>query len=133
MVYTLDKSKRVKNGKPRKYIHEIRVDFEKCMNGEGRRKPLSPTYPSKPTLNEVQNLCRQLCEAEPTYLNINIISKTQVSFNHLCQFGSSSAQSLIFFVHQVLNLLIKLYEKKYGGQPPDSPKHVASGSAPGAP
>ena len=80
VVYTLDKSKRVKNGKPRKYIHEIRVDFEKCMVGAGRRKPLSPTYPSKPTLNEVQELCRKLCEAEPTYLNINIISKTQVSY-----------------------------------------------------
>ena len=80
VVYTLDKSKRVKNGKPRKYIHEIRVDFEKCMVGEGRRnrKPLSPSYPSKPTMSEVSELCRKLCEAEPTYLNINIISKTQV-------------------------------------------------------
>jgi len=33
----------------------------------------------------------------------------------------------------VLNLITKLYEKKYGCQPPSSPKQVASGAAPGAP
>lgn len=29
VVYTLDK-KNKKSGKPRKYIHEIRVDFDSC-------------------------------------------------------------------------------------------------------
>lgn len=33
----------------------------------------------------------------------------------------------------MLNLITKLYEKKYGCQPPSSPKQVASGAAPGAP
>lgn len=33
VVYTLEKSKKSsKSGKPRKYIHEIRVDFEGCMD-----------------------------------------------------------------------------------------------------
>ena len=33
----------------------------------------------------------------------------------------------------MLSLITKLYEKKYGCEPPDSPKQVASGAAPGAP
>ena len=33
----------------------------------------------------------------------------------------------------MLNLITKLYEKRYGCQPPESPKQVASGAAPGAP
>ena len=33
----------------------------------------------------------------------------------------------------MLSLITKLYEKKYGCQPPESPKQVASGAAPGAP
>lgn len=33
VVYSLEKSKKSsKTGKTRKYIHEIRVDFEKCMD-----------------------------------------------------------------------------------------------------
>ena len=34
VVYTLEKSKKStsKSGKPRKYIHEIRVDFESCID-----------------------------------------------------------------------------------------------------
>ena len=33
VVYTLEKSKKkAKSGKPRKYIHEIRVDFESCVD-----------------------------------------------------------------------------------------------------
>jgi len=84
VVYTLEKSKKTsKTGKPRKYIHEIRVDFDSCKEtGPG----------GKPTMREVEKLCRNLCDNEATYLNINIISKTQV-----------------------LNLIMKLYEKKYGG------------------
>ena len=33
VVYTMEKSKKStsKSGKPRKYIHEIRVDFEGCI------------------------------------------------------------------------------------------------------
>lgn len=61
-------------------------------------------------MSEVEQLCRKLCDAEATYLNINVISKTQV-----------------------LNLLTKLYETKYGCQPPNSPKTVSGGAAPGAP
>ncbi len=29
-------------------------------------------------MSEVEQLCRKLCDAEATYLNINVISKTQV-------------------------------------------------------
>ena len=77
VVYTLEKSKKQsKSGKTRKYIHEIRVDFEGCI--DQKRPQASPLQPNKPTMKEVEALCRKLCEAEPTYLNINIISKTQV-------------------------------------------------------
>jgi len=87
VVYTLEKSKKsAKSGKPRKYIHEIRVDFESCMAGSTHA-----SAGAKPTMREVESLCRQLCDSEATYLNINIISKTQV-----------------------LNLITKLYEKKFG-------------------
>ena len=106
VVYTLEKSKKSsKTGKPRKYIHEIRVDFEKCMDTDDRSPSLSDS--KKPTMDQVEQLCKQLCEAESTYLNINIISKTQV-----------------------LNLITKLYEKKYGSQPTNE---VESGAAPDAP
>ena len=72
VVYTLEKSKKTaKSGKPRKYIHEIRVDFDLC------KEPMALAS-AKPTLREVEKLCRKLCEQEATYLNINIISKTQV-------------------------------------------------------
>ena len=75
VVYILEKSKKSsKSGKPRKYIHEIRVDFDKCMEGRAGASDIG----SKPYLSEVEKLCRQLCEQESTYLNINIISKTQV-------------------------------------------------------
>ena len=74
VVYTLEKSKKSsKSGKPRKYIHEIRVDFDSCIEG----RSASETG-SKPYMREVEKLCRKLCEQESTYLNINIISKTQV-------------------------------------------------------
>lgn len=75
-----------------------------------RVSSLSALEPKKPLMREVETLCRELCDAEATYLNINVISKTQV-----------------------LNLITKLYEKKYGCQPPASPKTVAGGAAPGAP
>jgi len=75
VVYTLEKSKKSgKSGKPRKYIHEIRVDFEKCMDTS--KPQISPLQPNKPSLSEVEALCRKLCDSEPTYLNINVISKT---------------------------------------------------------
>lgn len=77
VVYTLEKSKKAtKSGKPRKYIHEIRVDFEGCIDKSRPQK--SPLEPNKPTQSEIEKLCRRLCESEPTYLNINVISKTQV-------------------------------------------------------
>ena len=74
VVYTLEKSKKSsKSGKPRKYIHEIRVDFDSCIEGSRAGEA-----GSKPYMREVEKLCRKLCEQEATYLNINIISKTQV-------------------------------------------------------
>ena len=75
VVYTLEKSKKTtKSGKPRKYIHEIRVDFDACI----AERPGTAEAGSKPYMREVEKLCRKLCEQEATYLNINIISKTQV-------------------------------------------------------
>jgi hypothetical protein len=80
VVYTLEKSKKnTKSGKQRKYIHEIRVDFESCID---RSKPqTSPLLSSsastdKPSTKEVETLCHKLCEVEATYLNVNVISKT---------------------------------------------------------
>lgn len=55
----------------------------------------------------MEALCRTLCEAEATYLNINIISKTQV-----------------------LSLITKLYESKYGCKPAATPKASGDGAAP---
>lgn len=78
VVYTLEKSKKTtKSGKPRKYIHEIKVDFESCKK---TRLPSSSLTSSndKPTEKEVEQLCRTLIEKEATYLNVNVISKTQV-------------------------------------------------------
>lgn len=43
-----------------------------------RVSSLSSLEPKKPLLREVETLCRELCDAEATYLNINVISKTQV-------------------------------------------------------
>jgi len=100
VVYTLDKSKKVSMGKPKKYIHEIRVDFEGCMADRNR------LVPNKPTDSEISTMCKKICEAESTYLNIHIISKTQV-----------------------LNLIMKLYEKKYSCLPPSSPKQEAAPKA----
>jgi hypothetical protein len=77
VVYTLEKSKKStsKSGKTRKYIHEIRVDFESCV--ENRKKPVSSLLEAnKPTQSEVEALCRKLCDEEPIYLNLNFISKT---------------------------------------------------------
>lgn len=74
VVYTLEKSKKTtKSGKPRKYIHEIKVDFDSCKKS---RRPSAG--PDRPTLSEVETLCRTLCDKESTYLNVNVISKTQV-------------------------------------------------------
>ena len=52
VVYTLEKSKKSsKTGKPRKYIHEIRVDFEKCMDtGDTNNHSDS----KKPTMAQVE-------------------------------------------------------------------------------
>lgn len=84
VVYTLEKSKKStsKNGKPRKYIHEIRVDFQGCIdkrNEDSDRKTTNRPLDSanvKPTKREVEALCRKLCDEEPIYLNLNFISKT---------------------------------------------------------
>ena len=77
VVYTFQhsSSKKNKSGKVRKYVREIKVDFKSCLD------PASRTLLSekKPTLKQVEKLCEQLCEREPSYLNINIISKKQVS------------------------------------------------------
>ena len=77
VVYTLEKSKKStsKSGKPRKYIHEIRVDFEGCID-KNERKGSMPLDSIKPTKREVETLCRKLCDQEPIYLNLNFISKT---------------------------------------------------------
>ena len=66
----------------KKYIHEIKIDLPGC-----REKKTGPAS-EKPTLREVEKLAEKLCDQEPTYLNVNIISRTQVStmidlINHL--------------------------------------------------
>ena len=72
VVYTLEKSKKTtKSGKPRKYIHEIKVDFESC-----KKTQLPSVASDKPSLKDVESLCRSLIERESTYLNVNVISKT---------------------------------------------------------
>lgn len=59
VVYTLEKSKKSsKTGKARKYIHEIRVDFEKCMDTAGDRGLSNSLDSRKPTMSEVEALCR---------------------------------------------------------------------------
>ena len=51
VVYTLEKSKKSsKTGKPRKYIHEIRVDFEKCMDTGDKSLSNNLTDSKKPTM-----------------------------------------------------------------------------------
>jgi len=89
VVYTLEKSKKTtKSGKPRKYIHEIKVDFESC-----KKMRLPSSGSEKPSLSEVESLCRTLCERESTYLNVQVISKTQV-INH----GPSPLTSSLTFL-----------------------------------
>ena len=130
VVYTLEKSKKTtKNGKQRKYIHEIRVDFESCIDRNKHKASSLHTNAEKPTKNELELLCNKLCEKEATYLNVNVISKTQVINQSFCSYRCC---------FQVLNLLNKLFENKYGCKPVASPKAVAtkvveSGAAPGAP
>jgi hypothetical protein len=66
VVYTLsNNSKNKKSGKVRKYVHEIKVDF----------KNATAVGASKPSIKQLEKLCDTLCDKEPTYLNINIISK----------------------------------------------------------
>ena len=98
VVYTLEKSskKHKTSGKPRKYIHSIRVDFEGCIDQS--RPQSSPLQPNKPSMKEVEALCKKLCDAEPTYLNINIISKTQVidlAYPTLCAASLSHPLTLL--------------------------------------
>ena len=57
----------------KKYIHEIKVDLK------GSREKKVGSLNDKPTLKDVEKLADTLCEKEPTYLNVNIISRTQVS------------------------------------------------------
>ena len=54
----------------KKYIHEIKIDLPGC-----REKKTGPAS-EKPTLREVEKLAEKLCDQEPTYLNVNIISRT---------------------------------------------------------
>ena len=59
VVYTLEKSKKSsKTGKPRKYIHEIRVDFEKCMDSGDKGLSNNLSGSKKPTMAQVEKLCR---------------------------------------------------------------------------
>ena len=67
-------SKKSVTKKSKKYIHEIKVDLPGC-----REKGASAPKDQKPTLQEVEKLADALCEKEPTYLNMNIISRDQVS------------------------------------------------------
>ena len=57
-------------------MHEIKVDFNACI-----KKAAGGVQRKQPTASEIDALCRTLCDMESTYLNINIISKTQVSSN----------------------------------------------------
>ena len=75
VVYTFaSSSKKSVTKKNKKYIHEIKVDLPGC-----REKGHSAPKDQKPTLKEVEKLADDLCEKEPTYLNMNIISRDQVS------------------------------------------------------
>ena len=73
VVYTFQHSSPKKNAnkKSKKYIHEIKVDLHGCREKGNSQE--------KPTMKEVEKLAETLCEQEPTYLNQNIISRTQVS------------------------------------------------------
>ena len=74
VVYTFQHtSKKNANKKLKKYIHEIKVDLP------GSREKKAGSLNDKPTLKDVEKLADTLCEKEPTYLNVNIISRTQVS------------------------------------------------------
>ena len=74
VVYTFNQSPKKTNAKKmKKYIHEIKVDLPGC-----REKKSGPAS-DKPTIKDVEKLAGDLCEQEPTYLNVNIISRTQVS------------------------------------------------------
>ena len=74
VVYTFQhSSKKNANKKLKKYIHEIKVDLP------GSREKKAGSVNDKPTLKDVEKLADSLCEKEPTYLNVNIISRTQVS------------------------------------------------------
>ena len=75
VVYTFQpQSKKNASKKSKKYIHEIKVDLPGC-----REKVTGISKDNKPTLQDVEKLAETLCENEPTYLNVNIISRTQVS------------------------------------------------------
>ena len=78
VVYTLEKSKKStnKSGKQRKYVHQIVVDFDSCMDASKRLSSSPLKQNTKPSLSEVEALCRKLCDEEPIYLNLNFISKT---------------------------------------------------------
>ena len=74
VVYTFQhSSKKNASKKLKKYIHEIKVDIP------GSREKKYGANDEKPNLKDVEKLADTLCEKEPTYLNVNIISRTQVS------------------------------------------------------
>ena len=70
VVYSFQHSSSKKSKKTKKYIHEIKVDFPGC-----REKVSAAPSDNKPTLKDVDTLAETLCDREPTYLNMNIISK----------------------------------------------------------
>lgn len=72
VLYTMQRSTKSKR-KNKKYIHEIFVDFS---SGGVHKFAL----PSEVNLEKV---CENICTKEATYLNTNIISKTQVSISGL--------------------------------------------------
>lgn len=79
VVYTIEKSKKSKSSKQRKYIHSINVDFNEQV-GPSAKPNRGRTEHTKESL---EKLCHYLCERESAYLNTSIISKNQVSIYSL--------------------------------------------------
>ena len=121
VVYTFQHSSKKKaGGKIRKYIREIKVDFKSCSDSITQEKP---------SKKQLDKLCQTLCDKEPSYLNINIISKQQVSVRSecICVYQYFIIMySLLFEFDQVLKLIYKLFEHEYGCEPADTPRQADS-------
>lgn len=106
VVYTLsNNSKSKKSGKIRKYVKEIEVDFKACM-AMASTSGISMSSQTRPTISQLEKLVDKLCKEEPTYLNINVISKTQV-----------------------LNLIKKLYAEEFKCAPETTPRDTKAPDA----